>query len=508
MGRGLLGAVVALLIIAQPAGAQGGRLAFDFDGEVFLMRVDGSDREQLTRTPGEAESGQADFNADGTLIAYARGDENGSIWVQGNSEATARRITRPGRRTSDGTPDWRADGLIVFGRFTVGRTSLTTSLVTVDPTTGRERVLKTLTARERIALIGEPVWSPDGSQLLYTRTAAGDRAFEPDLYVMDVASRRSRKLADAAQSGAWSPDGTRIAFSSVRDRNGQTCGSDECFWQGDLYVMNADGSGQTRLTREKGDDGSPVWAPDGSAIVFHSSRNAPKTEGHELYAIRPDGSCLTWLTNGALDSRGPDWQLGSGGLPEPFECGAVPRAPMLLPTPRVPGLWLGPTGPGNTLLYADDDGFLPYGDCAAFDPAECGPSLDFQTGSSCLDHPLREGPEREDSFEIRRGALVYRGSGVATVYSGPHYAKVYSVRRDKADVVIDALRPLPSADPVASLEPPRFRASVIARVERARRLGSVGRVAREMRRSRRQARHLLELAQALEPFGKLQPADC
>ena len=49
---------------------------------------------------------------------------------------------------------------------------------------------------------------------------------------------------------SWSPDGTRIAFGSNRDGNGE------------IYVMNADGSGQTRLTNNPAEDAVPAWSPE------------------------------------------------------------------------------------------------------------------------------------------------------------------------------------------------------------------------------------------------------
>jgi len=502
-----LSALLALLIFAQSATAQAGRLAFDHDGEVFVMGIDGSGREQVTQTAGEAESVDPDWSPDGTQIAFARGDEFRNIRVRG-SDGQVRRLTRPGRRAGDGSPDWRPDGrAIVFDRLRFGKDSLTTSIVTVDVGTGGERTLKRIVAGNTLVFIGEPRWSPDGTKILYTGTSPGKDEFVPSLYVLDVATGKSKKLASSAGSGAWSPDGSRIAFSSTRDKNGKTCGSDECSAQGELYVMNADGSAATRLTHGKGHEGGPAWAPDGSAIVFHSSRNSPETEGYELYAIRPDGSCLTWLTNGARDSARPDWQPGSAGLPESFACGAVPRAPTLLPTPKGPGLWLGSVGLRNTLLFDSDDGYLAYGDCALFDPSECGESLDLQTGQSCREHPLAIGPQRNDSFEVRRGALVYRASDTV-VWSGSTYTQIYSGSRATTDAVIDALRPIPATDAVTSLEAPRFPASVIRRIERARKLGSIGRIARGMHVSRRQASHLLDVARAVEPFGQLQPADC
>src|SRR5215213_7537209 len=138
MRWGVLSALLALLIFAQSASAQAGRLAFDHDGEVFVMGIDGSGREQVTQTAGEAESVDPDWSPDGTQIAFARGDEFRNIRLRG-SDGQVRRLTRPGRRADDGSPDWRPDGrAIVFDRLRFGKDSLTTSIVTVDVGTGGE----------------------------------------------------------------------------------------------------------------------------------------------------------------------------------------------------------------------------------------------------------------------------------------------------------------------------------------------------------------------------------
>jgi TolB protein len=52
-----------------------------------------------------------------------------------------------------------------------------------------------------------------------------------------------------SNSPTWSPDGSKIAFAGFRDGNG------------DVYIMNADGTGQTRLTTDVEGDGNPAWAP-------------------------------------------------------------------------------------------------------------------------------------------------------------------------------------------------------------------------------------------------------
>jgi TolB protein len=99
---------------------------------------------------------------------------------------------------------------------------------------------------------------------------------------------------------AWSPDGKQIVFCS--DRDGQT----------DLYLMNVDGSGLSRLT-DFGTGGNggcaPAnWSPDGTKIVFPSSHEF----GHsEIYVIDVDGSGLTCLTCDI-----PGAQVGDGWSPD------------------------------------------------------------------------------------------------------------------------------------------------------------------------------------------------
>ena len=90
---------------------------------------------------------------------------------------------------------------------------------------------------------------------------------------------------------AWSPDGTRIAFASIRDIMNQ-----------DIYVMDADGSNPTRLTNHPDNDRCPTWSPDGSKIAFASNRDG----NFEVYVMNADGSGQTRLTNNsAADLRRP-----------------------------------------------------------------------------------------------------------------------------------------------------------------------------------------------------------
>ena len=90
---------------------------------------------------------------------------------------------------------------------------------------------------------------------------------------------------------SWSPDGTRIAFVSDRDGNAE------------VYVMNADGSGQTRLTNSPESDGRPSWSPDGTRIAFESDRDGSP----EVYVMNADGSGQTNITNNPSFDGSPSW---------------------------------------------------------------------------------------------------------------------------------------------------------------------------------------------------------
>jgi hypothetical protein len=106
-----------------------------------------------------------------------------------------------------------------------------------------------------------------------------------------IAWQQATATAQAqATATAWAQAG-RIAFISKRDGN----------WE--IYVMNADGSGQTNLTNNPAHDWGPSWSPDGRRIAFYSDRDG----NWEIYVMNADGSGQTNLTNNPADDWGPSW---------------------------------------------------------------------------------------------------------------------------------------------------------------------------------------------------------
>jgi Tol biopolymer transport system component len=128
-----------------------------------------------------------------------------------------------------------------------------------------------------------------------------DRDGSPEIYVMNAdGSGQTRLTINSAYEfdPVWSPDGARIAFSSNLEGNE------------DIYLMYADGSGLVRLTHDLAADRNPAWSPDGTQIVFVSQRDAiPGFEGppQELYVMNSDGSRQTRLTHNTTSDYCPAW---------------------------------------------------------------------------------------------------------------------------------------------------------------------------------------------------------
>ena len=131
----------------------------------------------------------------------------------------------------------------------------------------------------------DPAWSPDGSSIAFTR--------DGDIYVMDADGSNVRRLTTDAEQDyqpAWSADGSRIAFVRERTRTS------------DLYVMNADGSNERPLTSLfTSVNREPAWSPDGRKIAFSSDR-----EGLSIYVMNADGTGVVRLTTGGRDES-PAW---------------------------------------------------------------------------------------------------------------------------------------------------------------------------------------------------------
>lgn len=281
-------------------------------GEIWLMRPDGGDRQRLTEAaPARTYAAGASvpsWSADGTRLAYAlgAGDRGQShVTVMDADGANQHSITSgQGVNTQ---PSWSPDGKrIAFARFGAER-----GLAVVPAGGGAP---KQLTRSGRGELDVAPAWSPNGRSIAFTRiVGSSDVEHEQQaIYLTGAGGTGLKKLIVGGGDPAWSPDGKRIVYSSFRDYNGRTC-FQECTRSSEIYVANADGSNQRRLTNTTADDQSPTWSPDGRSIAFVSDRSDPESHAYEIYVMGADGKGVHRITSGQEWSTEPAWRPATRG---------------------------------------------------------------------------------------------------------------------------------------------------------------------------------------------------
>src|ERR687885_671464 len=135
----------------------------------------------------------------------------------------------------------------------------------------------TITTTVGIANVWAGTFPGQNGKIAFVRGSLDEHEFD-EIYIMNADGSKQTRLTDNNaydREPSWSPDGKKIAFVTNRD--------DHKSDNGEIYNMNADGSGVTRLTNSSADDESPSWSPDGKKIAFVSNRDNP--DQYDNYAI-------------------------------------------------------------------------------------------------------------------------------------------------------------------------------------------------------------------------------
>ena len=238
-------------------------MLFTRPGDVHMMDADGTHQISITHSPANWANGPS-WAPDGRRILISRlVDGRRSIFIANPNGVDFLQLTQPPLGSEDVLPSALGER-VVFHRNSPGKESRV-YVVNLDGSGFRQ-----LTPGPRDDAAAP---SPDGQSIAYVR--------ENDIYLLDIQSGKITRLTHSPtvyKSGlAISPDGTRIAFSRV------DAGRLE-----QIFVMNIDGTGTRRVSRGDFYDFVPRWSPDGTRLGFTSSRDGSM----DIYSMRLDGSDL------------------------------------------------------------------------------------------------------------------------------------------------------------------------------------------------------------------------
>lgn len=291
---------------------------------LYTIRPDGSGLRAITRPGANADhDSDPDFSPDGRRIVFGRLFLNGdpdAVMVVTTDGTGLRNLTRDhctGDCLGYSEPAWSPDGrrIAVMGAIGPLPPDGPPPVVGIFVMDADGSNVRQLTQREPNSGTEDhqPTWSPDGRRIAFMRSnntkspenASAIYTVEADGGDVTLVRRMPRKWPGAGAPD-WSPDGERLVFSTFCWFG--PCGQAPTGAQ--LFTVKPNGDGLRPVTHLDGNSYNPGWSPDGKKIVFAHHRSLGP-EG-DIYTINADGSGVRRLTHEPeLDSHRPDWGRGS-----------------------------------------------------------------------------------------------------------------------------------------------------------------------------------------------------